>query len=248
MIHHWCAMANEVRGLKRKKSPTEGIYYASMKEPPTGQTGQPASERINTRSARALSSSRQKLCLQPDGDLTASGKSGSFIKAVGEERFLTRPPLVSSTRVPTSRQRPDESCKAGTDVRGAKLRNIAVRVAKAADSGAQLASCKKSNVQDRSRSIQWLKLRDHVRTACSRKVTPSPPWPRPAIFSSANPALFAGRLPAATITSTGSPCQAKSAASMIVSDRSGRIHSGSGLEATSHPQTNSRHGCCGRSS
>jgi hypothetical protein len=27
-----------------------------------------------------------------------------------------------------------------------------------------------------------------------------------------------------------------------------RIQSGSGLEATSHPQMNSRHGCCGRSS
>jgi hypothetical protein len=34
---------------------------------------------------------------------------------------------------------------------------------------------------------------------------------------------------------------------MIMSDLSGRIHSGSGLEAISHPQMNSRHGCCGRS-
>jgi hypothetical protein len=34
---------------------------------------------------------------------------------------------------------------------------------------------------------------------------------------------------------------------MIMSDLSGRIQSGSGLEATSHPQMNSRQGCWGRS-
>ena len=51
----------------------------------------------------------------------------------------------------------------------------------------------------------------------------------------------------ATTTSTGKPCQTKLAASMIMSDLSGRIHSGNGLEATSQPQTNSRQGSRGRS-
>jgi hypothetical protein len=60
-------------------------------------------------------------------------------------------------------------------------------------------------------------------------------------------AFFFGRSPTATSTSTGSPCQAKFAASMIVFDMSGRIQSGSGDEGTSHPQINSRQGCCGRS-
>jgi len=59
--------------------------------------------------------------------------------------------------------------------------------------------------------------------------------------------LFLRPIAEATSTSTGSPCQAKFAASMIVFDMSGRIQSGSGDEGTSHPQINSRQGCCGRS-
>jgi hypothetical protein len=50
------------------------------------------------------------------------------------------------------------------------------------------------------------------------------------------------------MTSTGNPRHVKFEASMIMSDLSGRIQSGSGLEATSQPQTNSRHGCAGRCS
>jgi hypothetical protein len=49
-------------------------------------------------------------------------------------------------------------------------------------------------------------------------------------------AVAVGRSPAATITSTGAPCQKKLAASMIMSDLSGPIQSGSGLEAVGHPQ------------
>jgi len=66
-------------------------------------------------------------------------------------------------------------------------------------------------------------------------------------LTSQSSAFFFGRSPTGTATSTGRPCQKKLAGSMIMSDWSGRIQSGSGLVGTSQPQTNSWHGCCGRS-